>query len=1189
MIKRLLFCVFLVASLFKTETGTGQMNADDFAALDILATNNFVNSVTIPGYVSMTTFSLSSLTIDSLERQGVFLTGAINNSRISRLELSGKRLANGATSILYINPGTPMALLMVGARLDFLERLDLSNNRLGAGGNIWSAANINMKNALGYLNLSNNSLAYNVLPAAFSRMPNLDTLIANGYATFPSLSYDSAVARQLNKILSAARPTTITVPSVLGLSYIDLSNTKYWEQCTQCPQNLVLNATSNPTLQQLGAELKFSQLIDAPNAINNPRLKTFKCNNCNINTITPPQGFPGLEVLELSTNQISELPPPFVVGGFPTFSYPSYGLNFLRILDLSRNRLVRKFPLHFWFGRNATVSNINIEKIHLQHNLIQEMDYAMLAQRIGQPIPITGKIPGTNTDTTITPNNANVNTPNLDLVRLDNNKLDFAALYIFNASLGIDTPLPLPLANILDTTRMGTNVTVMGDSFQNMPSTAVYYVPQDSLGVGGVRRRAPGERTDFALASQDVFVNLPRGLVNALDVTTAPPLPFLKRNGYTWYVVQPTGQVDTLVRFVPNTALGQRSFGFSNVNSANVSAYGVRNVELNANSTERFAGAKIDTFRANVNNHQLGIMTTNDNFPKLRLPARLKTLKVGECVDSLGRAVRCQEISVQYDLAEINANRGNRSVEEYKQLLRDSVGAYLKETCVCGNAELWALHDTTQQTLHLQSNQANYGSQTATTASTTRRPGLKSADMNYTLVGNVDSVSNTPNDALAYANADTSTSKTLIAHLDSGVDYDHPDLMRFLRKNLVDFQLDTVDNDSNGVVDDVIGYNFFDKNSKPSDDLGHGTQIAGILAGISSPSVHATGANTIYDNINISPIRFTNYRNEGTSYNAACAIYYAAEYHRRHNLATNERTGIDPTKGRVRVINASWGYKGQSCQLLYDAIKFAGEECNILFVTAAGNDNRTNIDQTSFYPANYKLKNILVVASIDSTLGNISAYSNLGASNVDIAALGTITRTTSIGSGAVYDNNIQGTSFATPMVARAAGILFNKYPTASTEGVKNALLASARRINAGDSMFIRSKGYLDVNAALVYMDSVMSPAQRVNCNTDQTDSSVVNHQVSVSLVGDQKQLLVYPNPVQNQLRIAFDSPSLEMIDVRILDIQGRVIIQKMFNPNNGNTPQTLEMSTENLPNGFYMLHIQQGGNQWASKIIKLSN
>jgi subtilisin family serine protease len=282
----------------------------------------------------------------------------------------------------------------------------------------------------------------------------------------------------------------------------------------------------------------------------------------------------------------------------------------------------------------------------------------------------------------------------------------------------------------------------------------------------------------------------------------------------------------------------------------------------------------------------------------------------------------------------------------------------------------------------------------------------------------------------------------------------------------------------------------------------------------------------------------------------------------------------------VRVINASWGYQGESCKLLYDAIKYAGDECNILFVTAAGNDNRTDIDQTPFYPANYKLKNILVVASVDNNLSTISAYSNLGSSNVDIAALGTINSTTTIDGNTTA--TIQGTSFSTPMVARAAGILFNKYPTASADAVKNALLASAQRINGHDSVYIRSKGVLNLNAAFVYLDT-LTQSQRSNCDTNRTDSTIVNHHVGVVVTDSNTELSIYPNPVQDQLNISFQSISSESVHIQILDMQGRILLQKNFAPNS----PIFEFSTESLAQGFYLLRIHQGSQQWAAKLVKL--
>jgi hypothetical protein len=759
--------------------------------------------------------------------------------------------------------------------------------------------------------------------------------------------------------------------------------------------------------------------------------------------------------------------------------------------------------------------------------------------------------------------------------------------------------------------------TVRGSNYQNIPAThtsAVYYHPQDSVGMGGVRRRAAGERTRFELASSDPLLDFSLRARQQL-LSQAPYAASIQRNGYIWYNTNSSNSNrQNLVVFTPNTTGtgSARVTGTIATPNNTAATLGIIPIERGYASPpglndDRFAGAYLERLNPALEQSKLGISTTNANFPALQLHAKLKTIMTGGCVDNLGRAVRCQEISVQYDTAYISQNRGNRSVEEYKKALRDTAGAYVLETCVCGNAELWALYDTTQMSLHLLSNQANYGSQTATTASMTRRPGLKSADMNYVIVPNMNEAPNTPNDSVAYANASVQKRRTLIAHLDSGVDYDLPALMPYLRRNNSDLKNDTLDNDANGVVNDFIGYNFFDRNSQPADDLGHGTQIAGILAGLSSPSVHAIGVNQAHDTVDILPVRFTNFRNEGTSYNAACGIYYAAEYHRLHDLQTNLRTGIDTSKSPVRVINASWGYQGESCKLLYDAIKYAGDECNILFVTAAGNDNRINIDQTPFYPANYKLKNILTVTSADPTLFGISNYANVGASNVDIAAVGSINQTTDI-DGQIL-SPIEGTSFSTPMVARAAGILFNKYPEASAEAVKIAILKSAVKFIGRDSNLVRSKGVLDVNAAIMYMDSVMTANERIACDSIFTDSSLVivndgidpspiitpdepldsvtispNPTLSITEAGQNQTFTVYPNPANNQLNILFQTQNPISLQLRLLNINGQLILEK-FHQNIANNRLNLDISA--LESGFYMLYIQQGSQIWATKVIKL--
>jgi Subtilase family/Secretion system C-terminal sorting domain len=1237
--KQFFFCLLICLGLLQANRAKAQqypITFVDLEVIDILMTvglidtsaNAAIRTIFSGGQPYTATSASIPISQNALVTHGIHLITGTEPSipsdtcwRISRLELRGKSIH--IVSNVGINTDTAVSgnfgYILDSMRLDSLKHFDLSNNGLmgSFNGNFSPLGNPNTSPPLftHTFNISDNWLYQTAVLNLLSLniFPNLDTLLADNYTG-------------IKKIPSASqRPDSMLLPAnvlfgILSeyntLSFLDVSNNYF------VTQNILETVTTSldTLVQNYKNILDFealSNIVYNGASSNNPNIKYFKCTNCNAEGFTSLNGLPNLETLILDSNFIStdsiRLP---LMSAANT--YPSYDLGNLKVLSLAHNKLNGNFPLHWFFGTTTGSISRPVQKIYLQHNQLTGIDQTLLEQRLGNTpflVPSRYLVSASTTPvlSSATAGVATISTNALTTVRLDHNNFDFADLYAFNVSMGLGISpagTPTPLINMpVDTVR--------GNNYQNIQNThtsAVYYSPQDSIGMGGVRRRAAGERTRFELASTDPLLDFSLRARQQL-LSQAPYAASIQRNGYTWYNTDTSNSNrQNLVVFTPNTTGtgSARVTGTIATPNNTAATLGIIPVEPGyarppGLNDDRFAGAYLERLNPALERSKLGISTTNANFPALQLNARMKTIMTGGCMDSLGRAVRCQEISVQYDTNYINLNRGTRSVEEYKKALRDTAGAYVLETCVCGNAELWALYDTTQMGLHLLANQANYGSQTATTASMTRRPGLKSADMNYVIVPNMNENPNTPDDSVAYANASVQKRRTLIAHLDSGVDYDLPALMPYLRRNNSDLKNDTLDNDANGVVNDFIGYNFFDRNSQPADDLGHGTQIAGILAGLSTPSVHAMGANQAHDTVDILPVRFTNFRNEGTSYNAACGIYYAAEYHRIHDLQTNLRTGIDTTKSPVRVINASWGYQGESCKLLYDAIKYAGDECNILFVTAAGNDNRINIDQTPFYPANYKLKNILTVTSADPTLFGISNYANVGASNVDIAAVGTITQTTNINGQITAP--VEGTSFSTPMVARAAGILFNKYPNASAYAVKTAILKSAVKFIGRDTNLVRSKGVLDMNAAIFYMDSMMTANERIACDTVFTDSSLVivdngidpspvvapeepsdstsispNPIVSITEPIQSQHFSVYPNPAHQSLHIIFNQPTLEPLQLRLLNINGQIILEKQL-PNPSNNRVNLDIHT--LDSGFYMLYIQQGAQIWATKVLKL--
>jgi subtilisin family serine protease len=204
--------------------------------------------------------------------------------------------------------------------------------------------------------------------------------------------------------------------------------------------------------------------------------------------------------------------------------------------------------------------------------------------------------------------------------------------------------------------------------------------------------------------------------------------------------------------------------------------------------------------------------------------------------------------------------------------------------------------------------------------------------------------------------------KVLVAVLDTGVDIDHPDLAGRIWTNPREVAGNNVDDDANGYVDDVHGWDFVHHDNTvydAADGDEHGTHVAGTVAANLDNGVGVAG---VAPETTILPLKFLGAGGVGSTAGAIEALDYAAR--------------LD-----VRVVNASWGGAVFSAALS-DAIARSGTA----FLAAAGNDG-TNNDVTPTYPASYDLPNLLSVAAVDNT-GRLAPFSNRGVKSVDVGAPG---------------------------------------------------------------------------------------------------------------------------------------------------------------------------------------------------------
>jgi subtilisin family serine protease len=267
----------------------------------------------------------------------------------------------------------------------------------------------------------------------------------------------------------------------------------------------------------------------------------------------------------------------------------------------------------------------------------------------------------------------------------------------------------------------------------------------------------------------------------------------------------------------------------------------------------------------------------------------------------------------------------------------------------------------------------------------------------------------------------TGSRQILVAVIDTGIDYTHPDLAANMFKNTREIPANGIDDDGNGVVDDVYGANFSGATGVGNgmDDHNHGTHCAGTIGAVGNDGNGLAGVNW---SASIMPSKFLDSSGGGSLEGAINAIKYA-------------------TKMGAKVMSNSWG-GGNYSDALKDAIAEAGN-AGALFVAAAGNDANDN-DAKPSYPASYDLPNVISVAATDNRDG-IASFSNYGARTVHVAAPGVNIYSTVRHGG--YDT-YSGTSMATPHVSGIAALIWGANPSWTAAEVKRRLIETSTPVKA---------------------------------------------------------------------------------------------------------------------------------------------
>jgi hypothetical protein len=509
-------------------------------------------------------------------------------------------------------------------------------------------------------------------------------------------------------------------------------------------------------------------------------------------------------------------------------------------------------------------------------------------------------------------------------------------------------------------------------------------------------------------------------------------------------------------------------------------------------------------------------------FPRTLGP-QLVDLGLDFVVDSTGAPV------VPFELIfDFNESAGF----EDKEIIRRRLRAERVESCVCDRLELWKLPGGNFFDPVSGEILGDPGEILERVLGSDSGGTVDGVDLNYLNYNDLEANPDLPNPPLtqrdiAHLSA-APAGAVKVAILDTGLDFDHPDLTDYLYLN-DDALGDNVDDDADCYADNPIGWNFVDGNNNPFDDHSHGTHVTGIVA---ENLKECAGCS-----FQLIPYKTHDYRGVGTLFNTACATLHAAIFE------------------EVAVINASWGFYGTGSTILRNAIDTAANY-GALVTAAAGNDS-LNLIADAQYPATFPLDNVLAVGTqmMDAAgLLTKADFTNYNPAFVDVFSDGIMINST-IPDDARGDKT--GTSMSTPAAAAAAA-MYTCEAGKDFAQTKAYLLSTATKFPAELGSYV-----LDGN--LLYLDTF--------CTTPIEEIRPIAPAVFV----------ISPNPVSETVEVNM-LQSLPGANFQLYDAAGRLVSET--GPLPALAGETVRISIQSHPPGVYLLSVRLAGQLWVERLVK---